>query len=128
MSKQLEIILKAVSEETGIAESRILQRTRLREVVDARRKCMYIARELTKFTLGEIGGFFSQHHSTVLCSVKSTTDIIQFDNRFKNSIEDLTKKLQYLKEDYIQIDMNDRQEAAIYMMVELMKRMLKQQL
>ena len=68
---------------------------RKKEIVIARQVAMYFSKDFTNHSLKSIGNHFGgRDHSTVIHAVQSVNDMIDTDNIFRNSIQDLKKKLQ----------------------------------
>ncbi|MFH1419511.1 MAG: chromosomal replication initiator protein DnaA [Planctomycetota bacterium] len=64
---QVQDIMSAVTERFGVRLSDLQGRRRSRSIALPRQVCMYLARQLTEHSLGEIGGFFGgRDHTTVL--------------------------------------------------------------
>ena len=55
---------------------------------------MYFCKRYTQLTLALIGeNFGGRDHSTVIHALESVEDMMKTDSNFKNSVEELTKKL-----------------------------------
>jgi chromosomal replication initiator protein len=55
---------------------------------------MYLAREMTEYTLEEIGGLFGgRDHSTVLHAVSKVAEAMATDNAVRNTVKDLRRKV-----------------------------------
>ena len=60
-------ILSLISKQYNVRLSDLQGKKRTRSIVRPRQICMYLARELTKLSLGEIGGYFGgRDHTTVI--------------------------------------------------------------
>ena len=65
-----------------------------REIVIPRQVAMYFCKRYTQLTLALIGeNFGGRDHSTVIHALESVEDMMKADANFKNSVEELTKKL-----------------------------------
>jgi len=83
----LEHICKIVSQELKIKENKLYDKTRQREVVNARHIAMFLARDLTKLSLMNIGGFFgNRDHSTVIHACKTIEEKISEDNSLSSFV------------------------------------------
>ncbi|HHP7241509.1 MAG TPA: chromosomal replication initiator protein DnaA [Cyclobacteriaceae bacterium] len=90
----IDFIQKTVSEYFKVDQDDLKAKTRKKEIVIARQVAMYFAKEYTNHSLKSIGYHFGgRDHSTVIHAVQSVNDMIDIDNRFKNSINELRKKL-----------------------------------
>ncbi len=67
---------------------------RKREIVQARQIAMYLSRSMTKASLSSIGAQIGgKDHATVLYACKMVGNLITTDKRFKEVVEDLSKKI-----------------------------------
>jgi len=90
----IDYIQKTVSEYYKIDPSELKAKTRKKEIVIARQIAMYFSKEYTNHSLKSIGYHFGgRDHSTVIHAVQSVNDMIDTNNNFRSSIEDLKKKL-----------------------------------
>lgn len=90
----IDYIQKTVSEYYKIATDDLKAKTRKKEIVIARQIAMYFSKEYTNHSLKSIGYHFGgRDHSTVIHAVQSVNDMMDTNSNFKNSIEDLKKKL-----------------------------------
>ncbi len=90
----IDFIQKTISEYFKVDQDELKAKTRKKEIVIARQVAMYFAKEYTNHSLKSIGYHFGgRDHSTVIHAVQSVNDMIDIDNRFKNSINELRKKL-----------------------------------
>jgi chromosomal replication initiator protein len=89
----IDFIQKTVSEYFGIALDDLKAKTRKKEIVIARQVAMYFSKEFTNHSLKSIGYHFGgRDHSTVIHALTTVNDMIDTDNQFKNSINELKKK------------------------------------
>lgn len=83
-----------VAEHFKIKEEFLQSKTRKRSIVIARQLSMYLAKNLTSYSLAKIGGTFGgRDHSTVIYSVKTIKDLLDTDDTFRISVEELEKKI-----------------------------------
>jgi chromosomal replication initiator protein len=74
---------------------RLLQKTRKREIVQARQITMYLAKIFTKNSLKTIGEHFGgRDHTTVIHSCQTVKDLMDTDNMFRESVMELQQKVQ----------------------------------
>ncbi|MDE3198251.1 MAG: chromosomal replication initiator protein DnaA [Acidobacteriota bacterium] len=88
----IEAVQKAVAEKYGIKPSQLREKSNRREIVAPRQVAMYLAKELTKASLPEIGrAFGGKHHTTVIHSIARTAEQKGSDpdlNKLINSVLD----------------------------------------
>lgn len=72
-----ELIIKHVCTFYNISSDKLSSSNRSKETVQPRQIAMYLVRELTKYSLPEIGKVFSRDHSTVLHSVNKIEDYLK---------------------------------------------------
>ena len=90
----IDYIQKTISEYYRLPLQDLVARSRKKEIVIARQVAMYFAKEYTNHSLKSIGYHFGgRDHSTVIHAVQSVNDMIDTNTNFRNSIEDLRKKL-----------------------------------
>ena len=90
----LEQIQKIVAEHFDLDENIMHAKTRKRKVVIARQLSMYLAKNLTTYSLVKIGStFVGRDHSTVIYSIKTIKDLLDTDDKFKTSVYELEKKI-----------------------------------
>lgn len=95
VSLGVEQIQQITCEYFGVSEDLVRDRTRKREVVQARQVAMYFSRRLTKQSLKAIGlKFGGRDHSTVIHAVESVENQMETDPQFLNIIEELQHKLE----------------------------------
>lgn len=94
--KRLEIghIHKAVASYYGIRRAEILSSSRKNSLVLARQVAMYLCRQLTQHSLGEIGQYFGgRDHATVIYAVKKITRMTTDDAVVGKDLERISKSL-----------------------------------
>lgn len=96
-SKEITIdnIQKMVCEYYDVAYEKLQQKTRKREIVQARQITMYLAKAFTKNSLKTIGEHFGgRDHTTVIHSCQTVKDLMDTDSVFKENVIELTQKVQ----------------------------------
>lgn len=90
----IETIQKIVSEYFNLPVDKLKDKTRKREIVQARQLSMYFAKMYTKSSLKQIGKHFGgKDHSTVIHSCQTVKDLMDVDETFKNYTTDIQKKI-----------------------------------
>jgi len=90
----IDDISKAVCSYLNIAENKLREKTRKKEIVLARQLAMYFSKELTKSSLKTIGLHFGgRDHSTVIHACNSIEEMKNNDNSMKELIEGIRNKL-----------------------------------
>lgn len=91
----IEAIQKMVCEYFDVSYDKLLQKTRKREIVQARQITMYLAKTFTKNSLKTIGEHFGgRDHTTVIHSCQTVKDLMDTDSSFKESVMELQQKVQ----------------------------------
>ena len=96
-SKEITIdaIQKMVCEYFDVPYDKLLQKTRKREIVQARQITMYLSKAFTKNSLKTIGEHFGgRDHTTVIHSCQTVKDLMDTDTLFKESVLELQQKVQ----------------------------------
>ncbi len=96
-SKEITIdtIQKMVCEYFDVPYDKLLQKTRKREIVQARQITMFLSKSFTKNSLKTIGEHFGgRDHTTVIHSCQTVKDLMDTDNLFKESVLELQHKVQ----------------------------------
>ena len=90
----IDYIQKIVASFFSITLEMMKGKSRKRELVVARQVAMFFAKEYTNHSLKSIGQHFGgRDHSTVIHAVQSVNDLMETDSKFKNSVNELTRKL-----------------------------------
>lgn len=90
----IETITKVVCDHLGVAENKIRDKTRKKEIVLARQIAMFLAKELTLSSLKTIGLHFGgRDHSTVIHACNSIEENNRKDTSFQNIIDDIRNKV-----------------------------------
>lgn len=88
----IDAIIRAVAVKFDLQPAQLKQKSNRREIARPRQVAMYLAKELTKASLPEIGrAFGGKHHTTVLHSIHRIEDLRQKDidlNRIIQSVSD----------------------------------------
>lgn len=91
----IDSIQKMVCDYFSVPYDKLLQKTRKREVVQARQITMYLAKTFTKNSLKTIGEHFGgRDHTTVIHSCQTVKDLMDTDSSFKDSVMELQQKVQ----------------------------------
>ena len=96
-SKEITIdtIQKMVCNYYDVPYEKLLQKTRKREIVQARQISMFLAKAFTKNSLKTIGEHFGgRDHTTVIHSCQTVKDLMDTDTLFKESVIELQQKVQ----------------------------------
>ncbi len=96
-SKEITIdaIQKMVCDYFNVPYEKLLQKTRKREIVQARQITMYLAKAFTKNSLKTIGEHFGgRDHTTVIHSCQTVKDLMDSDTLFRENVIELTQKVQ----------------------------------
>jgi chromosomal replication initiator protein len=87
---RIQDIMSAVTERFGVKLSDLQGRRRSRSIAMPRQVCMYLARQLTNHSLGEIGGFFGgRDHTTVLHAHKLVGRRREKDLAFRMRLDEI---------------------------------------
>ncbi|MDX2063066.1 MAG: chromosomal replication initiator protein DnaA [Bacteroidia bacterium] len=96
-SRELSIdsIQKIVSEYFRLPVEKLKEKTRKREIVQARQISMFFAKQYTKSSLKTIGLHFGgRDHSTVIHALHTVDDLMTTDKEFRRYVEEIRKKIQ----------------------------------
>ena len=90
----LESIIEIVSKELNIKPSEIKSKSRVQNIVEARRIVIYLAKNLTPNSMPQIASYFNmKDHSAVSHNIKKINEIIESDEYFKIKVEELKNKI-----------------------------------
>jgi len=92
--RQLDIILREVSDYLGISINDIKSKTRNKSTVAARQIAIYLSRKYTKCSLHVIGDYYNKHHASVLYSQKAINNHLTYDKFLQNDISIISKKIE----------------------------------
>jgi chromosomal replication initiator protein len=91
----MEDIIAVVTEHFGVKLSELQSRKRTNAIAYPRQVAMYLARQITRHSLEEIGGFFGgRDHSTVLYAVDKVGDLAAADPACREILDEFLSKLQ----------------------------------
>ena len=91
----IETITKVVCDHLCVAENKIRDKTRKKEIVLARQIAMYLAKDLTLSSLKTIGLHFGgRDHSTVIHACNSIEEYKSTDSSLNGIIEDIRNKVE----------------------------------
>lgn len=89
-----ELIIQIVSEHFNVSQEDICSKKRSADIVYPRQIVMYLCRELDGTSLQAVGKLLGDRdHSTVIHGSNKITDLIKTDERTRNTIDILKKKL-----------------------------------
>jgi chromosomal replication initiator protein len=90
----IEHIVEAVTDYFDVPLSHLQSKKRQRSIALPRQVCMYLAREHTRYSLEEIGGYFGgRDHSTVLHSVRTIAENRKSDADLEDAIRAVQSRL-----------------------------------
>ena len=90
----LDIITTYVSKDLNIKPSEIRSRGRSKNLVYARRICIYLCRELTQNTMPQLAQYFGmKDHTAISHMLRKIKELLENDEDFKVKIEELTNKI-----------------------------------
>jgi len=90
----IESVVDAVTAYYDVSLSSLQSKKRHRSIAFPRQVCMYLAREHTRYSLEEIGGYFGgRDHSTVLHAVRKVGKARQTDEHLDAAIRRLEREL-----------------------------------
>jgi len=91
----IDTIQKMVCDYFDVSYDKLLQKTRKREIVQARQITMFLAKTFTKNSLKTIGEHFGgRDHTTVIHSCQTVKDLMDTDTLFKENVLELQQKVQ----------------------------------
>jgi chromosomal replication initiator protein len=91
----IDSIQKIVSDYFRLPVEKLKEKTRKREIVQARQISMFFAKQYTKSSLKTIGLHFGgRDHSTVIHALHTVDDLISTDKEFRRYVDDIRKKIQ----------------------------------
>ena len=90
----IDDIIKIVSHELNIKPSDIKSKKRTKNVVNARRTSIYLARNLTPNSMPQIAMYFGmKDHTAISHAMKKIHEVIDSDENFKVLLEELSNKV-----------------------------------
>ena len=91
----IDFIQKTVCEHFEVPMDKLKEKTRKRNIVQARQLSMFLAKNFTKNSLKIIGKHFGgRDHSTVIHSCQMVQNLMDTDPEFRDSVKELEKKIQ----------------------------------
>lgn len=91
----IESITKTVCDRLNVTENKIRDKTRKKEIVQARQLAMYLSKELTNASLKTIGLHFGgRDHSTVVHACTSIENAKEKDKLLRDLIDDLINQIE----------------------------------
>ncbi len=91
----IDFIQKMVCEHFHVPIEKVKEKTRKRAIVQARQLSMFLAKSYTKNSLKLIGKHFGgRDHSTVIHSCQAIQNLLDTDEEFRDSVDELKKKIQ----------------------------------
>jgi chromosomal replication initiator protein len=90
----LQHIVDAVTAYFNVKLSDLQSRRRYKSITEPRQVCMYLAKQRTRFSLAEIGGYFGgRDHTTVLHSIEVVTNRMEQEDGFAPQIDVLLEQI-----------------------------------
>ena len=90
----IDDILEAVTEQYNVRLADLQSKKRSRSIAFPRQICMYLARQLTRHSLGEIGGYFGgRDHTTVLHADRQIQSAMRNDPQLTATLDRLREDL-----------------------------------
>ena len=97
-SVTIDDIIKIVSRELNVKPADIKSKKRTKNVVNARRTAIYLARNLTPNSMPQIALYFGmKDHSAVSHAMKKIEEVIENDDNFRILLEELSNKINTAK-------------------------------
>jgi chromosomal replication initiator protein len=91
----IQQILEAVTHRFNVRLADLQSHKRHKSIAFPRQVCMYLARQLTRHSLEEVGGYFGgRDHSTVLHANRTVQSLRQNDGQVNALLEQMTNELQ----------------------------------
>jgi hypothetical protein len=82
----------AVCQRYGISRDDMLSKRADRKIAIPRHIAIYLARELTRFSLYQVGLFFRRHHTSALNSAQRAEEWIAKDPKVREIVDDLRER------------------------------------
>ncbi len=97
-SISIDDIIDTVASELNIKPADIRSKKRAKKIVEARRMCIYLARNLTPNSMPQIAVYFGmKDHSAISHAMKKIEQIIEADENLKVLIEEIQGKIETIK-------------------------------
>ncbi len=93
-SSSLEEIMNIVAHELNIKVSEIKSKSKTKKIVEARRICIYLAKNLTPNSMPQLANHFGlKDHSAVSHNIKKIHELMNISEDFKAQIEEIKNKI-----------------------------------
>ncbi len=90
----IDNIVEVVTSHFNVKVTELQSKRRNKALALPRQVCMFLARQLTRWSLEEIGGYFGgRDHSTVLHATKTVRKLIETDPALRTTIENIARTL-----------------------------------
>src|ERR1035437_1522904 len=90
----IDLIQQVVAEYYGIKIQDLSSRKRPENIANARQIAMHITRNLTDYSLVQIGQYFGgKDHTTVMHAIKKVDQLIKSDDKFKITLDELIARI-----------------------------------
>ena len=90
----IDQIVEAVTKQFNVKVTELQSKRRNKTLALPRQVCMFLARQMTRWSLEEIGGYFGgRDHSTVLHAAKTIQKTLENDPSLRNTIETIARNL-----------------------------------
>lgn len=91
---KVKCIQEIIESYYNLPSDSIQQKTRKREIVQARQMAMFFSKDLTKLSLALIGSLLgNKDHSTCLHGIKTVNNLIDTDKQFKIDYDEIAKRI-----------------------------------
>ena len=113
----------------NISEDKLNDKTRKREIVQARQMAMFFSKNLTRSSLVKIGAQIGgKDHATVLHACKTVNNLVDTDKRFRMQIEEIEFEIkQFIKKENNKITFKELFEYMERFRKIILKRILKKE-
>ncbi len=92
----VDYIQRIVCDYFGLEVEALLNKTRKREIVQARQIAMYFSKSMTNSSLSTIGSKIgNKDHATVLHACKTINNLIETDKEFKNQLREIETQINF---------------------------------
>lgn len=88
-----DLIVKEVARYYNISADKIYSSNRSKDIAQARQVAMYLVRNLTNYSLPEMGKVFKRDHTTVLHGINKVETFLNTSPDMKNELDDLVKNI-----------------------------------
>jgi len=84
-NRNMQNVLTAVSYVNSISEESIMDKSRIRPLVDARRFCYVLIREIYGYPYQTISKFFDKNHATIIHQLEVHKTLMKYDKHYGNN-------------------------------------------